>query len=329
MSLWRFLPIVLFLMLFEIRVCSSLVRMVPPSSWNHRTLQHRPLHVSRITTHLKSTKLDTVRLSHLKYDIPEGNTEGGDPVIVLHGLLGNKKNFHTLSTRLAAQLKKSRKVYCLDLRNHGDYPESHWKKSMSYDSMAADVAAFLESEGIPKAILIGHSMGGKVAQAMALQYPQLVSGLVVMDIAPVKYTIDDGSSWKAITNILSSLNEIPLDTFETKRQIDSHLKQYVEDPALRAFCLTNLGPDLKWKIPLNILYDQLDTLADFDVSGQYTGDTFVIQGGTSRFIRHSHMETISKLFPNYMVTTIRGAGHWVHAEAPDDTLALLQRYLDR
>lgn len=272
-----------------------------------------------------------VPLTHATYDVPEGRKVDGEPVVLLHGLLGNKRNFHTLGTRLAAQLKKSRAVHCVDLRNHGDYPQQHWREDMSYRSMAADVAAFLESQNIDRAVIIGHSMGGKVAKALALTHPHLVSGLVVLDIAPVKYTTDDGSSWKAITNILQSLNDLPLQDFTTKRQVDTYLQKHIEDPALRAFCLTNLDSSspLQWKIPLSTLFQQLESLADFNISGQYTGDTFLIQGGASRFVKHSHMDTISTLFPNYMVTTIRGAGHWVHAEAPDDTLALLQKYLDR
>ena len=47
------------------------------------------------------------------------------------------------------------------------------------------------------------------------------------------------------------------------------------------------------------------------------------------FIRSTHMKTISDYFPNNMLTTVRGAGHWIHAEAPDDTVALLKKYLER
>jgi pimeloyl-ACP methyl ester carboxylesterase len=98
-------------------------------------------------------------------------------------------------------------------------------------------------------------------------------------------------------------------------------------------------PILRWKIPVEVIAQQLDTLAGFDLPSfstssstntpSYPGDAFFIHGGQSRFVRHSHMDTIAHFFPNHMLTTIRGVGHWVHAEAPDDTLALLKRYLDR
>jgi len=117
---------------------------------------------------------------------------------------------------------------------------------------------------------------------------------------------------------------------------------------------------LRWKINIESIASELDQIADFVLSGEdhdndgdhdakenlaedrgeqqhghrpqrrfYDGDTFFINGGASNFVKASHMPVIARYFPNYMLTTIRGAGHWVHAEAPDDTLALLKRYLDR
>ena len=89
---------------------------------------------------------------------------------------------------------------------------------------------------------------------------------------------------------------------------------------------------------MQVITQQLPTLAAFDVSHDddnaeeslsYTGDAFFIHGGQSRFVRHAHLPKIRQYFPNHMLTTIRGAGHWVHAEAPDDTIALLKKYLDR
>lgn len=215
--------------------------------------------------------------------------------------------------------------------------------------MARDIIHFLDSHNMEKSILVGHSMGGKVAQATALLYPERVDGLVVLDIAPVEYTSND-ANWKAVHDIVHLLKQnVPVgQPGVTKRQVDQLLAKSggaLADPALRAFCLTNLDFEkdsdgstfAKWKIHLEGIVSQLDELAGFDIHETehhsthlaYDGDTFFIHGGQSRFVRHAHMDTISKYFPNHLLTTIRGAGHWVHAEAPDDTTALLKRYLDR
>lgn len=258
---------------------------------------------------------------------------------------------------------------------------------MSYTEMARDVLAFMDkkasetmSGGVcalhhEKVVLVGHSMGGKVAQSLALMHPERVAGLVVLDIAPVRYYSGqkeggegsgDGSGWKAVEEIVRSVAQIDLKMgqYTTKRDVDAVLRRgALEDPALRAFVLTNLEQvratedetvsPLRWKINWDGIVNELDKIAGFDVddrviddrasledhdegaeshsrnSLQYTGDVFFIHGGASRFVRHSHISTIASYFPNHMLTTIRGVGHWVHAEAPDDTIALLKRYLDR
>lgn len=189
-------------------------------------------------------------------------------------------------------------------------------------------------------------MGGKCAKAMALTYPERVSGLIVLDISPVRYTEED-PSWNAVQNIIKTLKEVELKPGKNKRDIDMELRQKIEDPALRAFVLTNLETKtienkkqtLAWKINIDAISDQLHRIASFDVKSidlndegldlKYEGDTFLIKGGSSSFVKGSHMDVISRHFPNYMLTTVKGSGHWVHAESPDATLALLKRYLDR
>jgi esterase len=218
---------------------------------------------------------------------------------------------------------------------------------MSFASMASDIVHMLDCNGIKDAVLVGHSMGGKVAQAAALLHPKRVSGLVVLDIAPVTYTQKDGS-WKAVQTIIHAMNSVDLQTLSSRLEVDAALKNNgVDDPALRSFVLTNLktrtlennsaqtNSTLHWKINLPSIVNQLDVIAGFELPSensdklQYHGDTFIISGGASRFIRSGHMEIISNFFPNHMLTTVRGVGHWIHAEAPDDTIALLKRYLDR
>jgi esterase len=219
--------------------------------------------------------------------------------------------------------------------NHHD-----WRDDMSYRSMAGDVVAWLDRHRVDQAVLVGHSMGGKVAQAAALLHPDRVSGLVVLDIAPVRYDPTSDPSWKAVGDIVSVLASIDVVPGMSRSQADQLLRSAIPDPGLRAFCLTNLDPKAgRWKVPLRAIASNLGRLADFDVPSsspsqqqhqhQYVGDAFFIHGGQSRFVRSSHMSAIASYFPNHLLTTVRGAGHWIHAEAPDDTTALLKKFLDR
>ena len=301
---------------------------------------------STIRIYSSASSIDEGSNVDLKYiEFTDNAIDGGEPVLLLHGLLGQKRNFASLGTALASQLEKKRKIFAVDLRNHGDNTHD-WRDEMSYSHHAKDILAFLNKHEIDKAVLIGHSMGGKVSQSLALSNPERVAGLVVLDIAPIKYTADD-PSWSAVRGIIESLRELELTPGKTKREVDMDLRKSVEDPALRAFVLTNIETipskekvqSLRWKINVDAIANELHKIAGFDVNSidldeeivdlQYVGDTFFIKGGASSFVKGSHMSVISKHFPNYMVTTVKGAGHWVHAESPEATVALLKRYLDR
>ena len=129
--------------------------------------------------------------------------------------------------------------------------------------------------------------------------------------------------------------------------MDMALRSSVPDPALRAFVLTNLNEcrdtgTLSWKINIVSIAAQLNEIAGFEICRPdgtsieetdgglvYNGDVLFIKGGASKFVQNSHLETIQSYFPNYLLTSIRSAGHWLHAEAPEDTIAMLKRYLDR
>ena len=101
---------------------------------------------------------------------------GATPVLVAHGLFGSAKNWGAIAKRMSA----SRPVIAADMRNHGQSP---WFDTHTYPEMAADLAELTTRQ----TDVLGHSMGGKAAMMLALQYPQTVGKLVVADIAPVAY----------------------------------------------------------------------------------------------------------------------------------------------
>jgi esterase len=179
-------------------------------------------------------------------------------------------------------------------------------------------------------------------RAVALLEPSRVKGLIVLDIAPVRYTSKE-PHWLAVEDIMRTLLNVKMSS--NRNDVEQQLRTSIPDPNLRAFCLTNVDWSTgQWKIPLHHIHHQLETLASFDLTTtttttttsamenkqlQYTGDAFFIHGGQSKFVRSSHLSTIQEYFPNHMLTTIKGAGHWVHAEAPEDTTALIQQFLNR
>jgi pimeloyl-ACP methyl ester carboxylesterase len=311
----------------DLNYVAAFTVLVPTASSSRIRQENTQLvsNVSRCLSNLMTATEAPVELSVADYSCSIESE--APPVILLHGLLGSKRNFASLGTALAQQLRIKRQVLALDLRNHG---ESDWRNVMTYDEMALDVVTFMEKQGIREAVLVAHSMGGKVAQTLALLHPDRVAGLVVLDMAPVTYS-DQDAAWKAVKDIIHVLADLDLRAAKSKRDIDVALRASIPDPALRAFVLTNLDQqNMKWKINMEAIASQLHELAGFSVVGrQYSGDAFFIHGGQSKFVRHAYMDAIAGFFPNHMLTTIRGAGHWIHAEAPDDVIALLKQYLDR
>ena len=169
---------------------------------------------------------------------------GGTPVVLLHGLLGAGQNFGAVQKALAAE---GHRVLALDLRNHGASPHA---ATMGYAEMAGDVAETLEAEGAWPAAVIGHSMGGKVAMALALARPEGVARLLVADIAPVTYPTP------VFTTYVDAMRAIPLRPGLTRRDADAALAAAVPNPALRGFLLQNLlfaEEPPRWRIGLEAI----------------------------------------------------------------------------
>jgi len=263
------------------------------------------------------------------------------PIIIIHGMFGSSKNFAGWGKGLYSVLSQPRRILSIDLPNHG---KSGWKESMTYDGLAADISEFMSSQGIPTAVFVGHSLGGKVACAVALTQPEKIAGLVVLDIAPVCYTLEKDPQWKDVVTWLLALNALPLSTVTNRAHADSLLAPVIPNESKRAFCLSALQPDpttkqLKWQLNIRALVNNLDTLAAFDLPQSpesaygsqlsYNGDALFVAGGKSRFLRSSHLSTIAALFPRYALTSVREAGHWLHVEAAEQTQALIKAYLER
>lgn len=105
----------------------------------------------------------------------------GDPVLCLHGLTRNSKDFEGVAPYLAAE---GRRVLAVDVRGRG---QSDWDpQPMCYQApvYAADVLAVLGALGVPRAVFLGTSMGGLITMILAVLKPELIAGAVLNDIGP-------------------------------------------------------------------------------------------------------------------------------------------------
>lgn len=246
----------------------------------------------------------------------------GPPVIVLHGLLGSARNWRTMADRLAP----TNTVVTVDLRNHGASP---WDAAMDYTEMAADIARLMDRLGHRRATLVGHSMGGKAAMALALGHPSQVARLVVVDISPVAYR-------ESMLGHVDALRDVQLAGVKRRSEVEEDLLGLVPDPGMRGFLLQNLvrDPDtgFGWRVNLSALQAAANELGGFAPAAgaqPFSGPTLFIAGGRSDYIRRDHTPTIRRLFPQAQIVTIPQAGHQVHTDAPDRFATVLKGFLDK
>ncbi len=240
----------------------------------------------------------------------------GKPVVFLHGLFGAARNFGGIQRALAPNFH----VIALDMRNHGDSPHA---ADMRYPTLAADVHETLQALNIPHAAIIGHSMGGKAAMALALGQPNQVARLLVSDIAPVIYQHGN-------TIFTTAMQAVPLVPALTRRQADAVLAQTIPDQTLRPFLLQNLrfGTHPHWRIGLNEIAAAIPDLEGWiDRPGAYQGPSLFVTGANSHYVLSEHRPGIRARFPNARFVAIKNAGHWVHADNPAGFLAVVEAFL--
>jgi pimeloyl-ACP methyl ester carboxylesterase len=251
-----------------------------------------------------------------------GQGAGAPPLVMLHGLFGSTDNWLGVTPKLAQHFR----VFLVDLRNHGLSPHSD---EMSFALMASDIAEFLDVRQVDRAHVLGHSLGGKVAMQFALTHAERVNRLIVVDIAPRAYAPEHVPIFKALL-------ALDLKQYHSRAQIEEALAPAISDLTLRRFLLKNLrassSPAYAWRIPLESIYASYSKLCEASaIAGSqghiFEGPTLFLRGGQSPYISDADVAQIRQLFPQAMIETITTARHWVHADAPDEFLGHILRFL--
>lgn len=246
----------------------------------------------------------------------------GAPVIILHGLFGLSDNWVSIAKRIATQFA----VYIPDMRNHGQSPHS---PEMNYQVMTLDLLEFMEEHKLENAILIGHSMGGKVAMDFALNHPAALSRLVIIDISPRSYPARSLHS-----NIISAMLSISLQELNSRSQVEIQLRRSIPDMRIRQMILKNLfyesPQSLAWRLNLDAIHNNLGLMFEGIAPGRtFTKPTLFIRGGSSDYITLNDGSLISKMFPFSDIKTIPSASHWLQADAPEELCLLLSVFLGK
>ena len=236
--------------------------------------------------------------------------DSGVDMIIIHGLFGMSDNWNTLGKKFREDFK----VHLLDLRNHGKSPHSD---NFNYDVMCADLLEYMMEHNIQRPIIIGHSLGGKVAMKFAFTYPGRIEKLIVVDISPRRYNTD------FVQNILQKLYKLPLDNFKKRGEIDVFLSSFYQDKGMRSFLLKNLyrkkNNEFAWRFNIEVLLDKVSNIQEAGfVQGVCDIPTYFIKGGKSNYITNEDKLIIDKYFSDSSILIIDDAGHWLHADQPEE-----------
>lgn len=245
----------------------------------------------------------------------------GTPLLILHGFLGMSDNWKTLGNQYA---KNGFEVHLIDQRNHG---KSFHSKDFDYDYLAKDLWNYMEHHHLEKALLLGHSMGGKTVMQFACSFPEKVKKLIVADIAPKYYP----PHHQEIIDGLTSLN---FKEIKSRGQADEALAKRLSNYGIRQFLLKNLywveKGQLGFRFNLDILKDKMEEIGE-NISSldTFAGDTLFLRGDKSEYILQNDLSNIKKHFPKATIETVSKAGHWLHAENPKEFFTKTLSFLNR
>lgn len=237
----------------------------------------------------------------------------GKPLMVLHGLFGFSDNWQTHAKKLSEYYR----VILVDMRNHG---RSDWNDEFSYEIMADDVKELCDDLNLSEIILMGHSMGGKVAINFAQKSEDLLDKLVVVDMGTKEYPMHH-------EHILKGIHAVTLDNVSSRRVAATQMSDHIESNGIKQFLLKNLywkeKGQLAWRMNVAVLENEMPNILSQMSNDEIMIPTLFIRGELSNYILDEDIENLEHQFPDSEIVTIEGAGHWVHAESPDDFLDAL------
>lgn len=242
----------------------------------------------------------------------------GTPLVILHGLFGTLDNWKSIANQLSNHFR----VYLIDQRNHGKSPHV---PNMDLPSMAKDLEDFLSELNLSKAHIMGHSMGGKVAMQFAFDYPERLDKLIVLDIAPRAYQ-------PGHLEIFEALQGLTIASLGNRKEAEEQLLKKIKNPATVLFLLKNLSRNkqggFEWKMNLPVIHrDYMKLLDKIHAQLPHTGPVLFLKGNRSNYILEEDVSGIKALFPNTQLGTIPNAGHWLHAENPEELLKQVLHFL--
>lgn len=242
----------------------------------------------------------------------------GPTVILIHGLFGNLDNLGLL----ARDLEKDHQVLSMDLRNHG---QSFHSDEISYELMAEDVHDLITHLELDNCILIGHSMGGKVAMKLASNHPEYISKLIVLDMAPYAYTE------RKHDNVFDGLKAVLSSPPSNRAQAMALLSEHITMDGVRQFLGKSLyreGDHMQWRFSVSAIWDNYWNILGWEPIAATDIATLFLKGADSDYLTQKHQSQVQTQFSNAKAHVIANTGHWLHAEKPQEVIRAIRRFIN-
>ncbi len=225
------------------------------------------------------------------------------PLILLHGFPDSWLSYEMVLTNLPSTIR----AIALSQRGFGnsDKPDDGYHPR----DLAVDLLNFMKLRRIPRAVLVGHSMGALVAQRFAIDFPELVAGLAL--IGTFKTLRDSGELAELIDEIAGMADPIELDL------VRAFQASTLAQPVLDAFFQTVVTEGAR--LPLSIWRAALREIAAYDDSAELpriAAPTILFWGERDNFSTYEQQQDLASQIPGAELRVYAGAGHSLHWEEP-------------
>lgn len=270
---------------------------------------------------------------HQRFHFLEWGREDAQPVLLLHGGNQSAHSWDLASLHLSADYR----VIALDQRGHGD---SEWNRGAHYaiSDMMPDAREFVAALGLSRPVVVGHSMGGVVALALACAHPQQVRAAVVVDIGPevgergarmIREFVGRNIEFDDMEEFLDRVERY--DRYRTRAHIERTLKynlikradgRYMTKADRRRYVVSSGDGEAEARARL----PGVPGLADV---GKLEMPVLVIRGGDSNVLEQEAAERFVAALPDGELKVVPDCGHNVASQNTAGFLAAVKCFLDR
>ena len=251
----------------------------------------------------------------LNYQLHHHETSTVSPMIFIHGLFGSLSNLGVLARHFSEQ----RTVIQIDVRNHG---LSGHSSDINYQLMAEDVLETLSSLNVHKFVVVGHSMGGKIAMKLADLAREQTEKLIVLDITPIQYHESHHAE------IFKALFAVQQENVASRLEAAKIMRKYLHEEMVIQFLLKSFNKG-QWLFNVQALFDHYPDIMAWEKVEKINRPALFLRGGDSFYIsKPEHFAAINEQFSQAKIEVIENTGHWLHGEKPDEVIKYMQAFVN-